>query len=585
VIGLKRALWSLAIAGLVVLVAQTELIATADFEIDDRGLWIALNGVIGGSFIGVGLFAWYRRPDTRIGTLMVATGFAWFVGNLIFTDPPLLWSVGQLLNNLFAAAAIHLLLAFPSGRLASRFDRILVVAAYLVTSVGFVPALLALNPEQVGCTDCPDNVMLVGNGDPSVVQTTVDVVAVLGILIIAAVIVRLVGRWREATPPLRRVITPVFIAGATLMALLIVLLILSLVRAQGTVAENLFYAAAIPFGLVPYLFLASLARARMLRGGAVSGLVTRLSGALAPGELRDALARALNDPSLKLAYWLPESERWVDAEGRTVDLSSEARHRAVTDVVLQDRKVAAMVHDPLLLDEPELIEAVGAAAALSLEKERLRAELAAKVEELQDQRNRMLAVGLKERRRMERDLHDGAQQRLVSLALDLRMAQSAIRDDPDGAERLLAGAGEELERALEELRELARGLHPAVLADRGLDAAVNALAGRTPLPVQIERTLGERVPESVELAAYFVVAESLTNVVKYADASQAVVRLQRDNGRVVVEVKDDGVGGADPGRGTGLRGLEDRVSALGGEFEVASRPGAGTTVVARIPCE
>jgi signal transduction histidine kinase len=585
VIGLKRALWSLAIAGFVVLVAETELIATADFDVDDRGLWIALNGVIGGSFIGVGLFAWYRRPDTRIGTLMVATGFAWFVGNLSFTDPPLLFSVGQLLNNLFAAAAIHLLLAFPSGRLASRLDRVLVVSAYLLTSVGFLPAMLALNPDQLGCPDCPDNVMLIGNGDPSLVQTSVDVVSVLGILVISAVIVRLVARWREATPPMRRVITPVLVAGATLMALLIALLVLALVRAQGVVADNLFYAAAIPFGLVPFLFLASLARARMLRGGAVSALVTRLSGALAPGELRDALARALNDPSLKLAYWLPGSQRWVDAEGRTVDLSKDARHRAVTDVVLQDRKVAAMVHDPLLLDEPELVEAVGAAAALSLEKERLRAELAAKVEELQQQRNRMLAVGLAERRRLERDLHDGAQQRLVSLALDLRMASSAIRDNPDGAERLLAGAGEQLERALEELRELARGLHPAVLADRGLDAAVDALAGRAPLPVQIERTLGERVPEAVELAAYFVVAESLTNIVKYADASQAVVRLQRDNGRVVVEVTDDGVGGADPQRGTGLRGLEDRVSSLGGEFEVASSPETGTTVVARIPCE
>jgi signal transduction histidine kinase len=207
------------------------------------------------------------------------------------------------------------------------------------------------------------------------------------------------------------------------------------------------------------------------------------------------------------------------------------------------------------------------------------------VEQLRWSRARLVSIGLAERRRLERDLHDGAQQRLVSLALDLRMARDAVRRNPDQAERLLDGATEELGEALEELRELARGIHPAVLSDRGLDPAVEALASRLPLPVDVEARLGERVPEPVELAAYFVVAEALTNVVKYAGATRAAVRVGRANGRVMVEVADDGVGGADPARGSGLRGLADRVSALGGKLEIDSSAGAGTKVIASIPCE
>jgi signal transduction histidine kinase len=197
----------------------------------------------------------------------------------------------------------------------------------------------------------------------------------------------------------------------------------------------------------------------------------------------------------------------------------------------------------------------------------------------------MVSLGLAERQRLERDLHDGAQQRLVSLALDLRLARNAAATDPARAAQLLEGAERELARALEELRELARGIHPAVLSDRGLDPAVEALATRAPLPVEIRARLGERVSPSVELAAYFVVSEALTNVVKYARADAAAVSVGRENGSVVVEVADDGVGGADPKRGTGLRGLADRVAALGGRLEVESPAGAGTRVIASIPCE
>ena len=579
-IGLRRALGATALAALLLLAIQIDLLATAGFA-PDHGLWIALDVVIGVGFIGVGLFAWYRRPENRVGTLMVATGFAWFVTVFSRTEPALLFTVGFLLNNLFVAPAIHLLLAFPSGRLGSRFDRLLVAFSYVVVTVGFLPAIFAFDPRAEGCA-CPSNLFLI-QSDAGFVRTWFDLLDIVGLLVLGAVIVRLVARWRAASPPLRRIVAPLFVAGALLMAMLGALLALDLLRIEHD--EAAFYVALIPFALVPYLFLASLARARMLRGGAVGELVSRIGVTLGGGGLRDALARALNVPSLDLAFWLPDAGHYVDSEGRRYELPGPGAGRATSDVTLDGERVAVLVHDPLLLDDPDLIDAVGAAAALALERDRLEAELRAKVDELRESRSRLISIGLAERRRLERDLHDGAQQRLVSLALDLRLARRAAREDPDRTEELLDGAGQELERALGELRELARGLHPAVLSDRGLDSAVDTLAGRAPLPVEIVGRLGDRAPESVELAAYFVVAEALTNVARYAQASRVEVRVDRDNGSVVVEVADDGVGGADPRQGSGLRGLADRISTLGGRLEVESVRGEGTKVVARIPCE
>jgi signal transduction histidine kinase len=317
----------------------------------------------------------------------------------------------------------------------------------------------------------------------------------------------------------------------------------------------------------------------------VRSLVARLTSLPEPGALRGALATALEDPTLELVYWLPSRERYVDARGARAQLPEPGSGRTVTPVEHEGRRVGAFVHDDGLLDEPELVRAVGSAAALALENERLDAELRAKVEEVRHSRERLIEVGLAERRALERNLHDGAQQRLVSLALSLRMARNRLRPYPDEAEEILAAASAELDQALAELRELARGIHPAVLSDRGLGAALETLARRAPLPVAVTGAPEERLPEPVELAAYFVATEALTNVVKYARASRATIDVQREDGRLLVAVADDGVGGADPARGSGLRGLADRMEALEGRLEVVSERGEGTVVRARIPCE
>jgi signal transduction histidine kinase len=334
-------------------------------------------------------------------------------------------------------------------------------------------------------------------------------------------------------------------------------------------------AGQIVFAAVPFAFLIGLLQGRMAHAGAVSELLVKLGEARGTDGLRCLLADALDDESLQLLYWVENS--WATRDGRPAELPAIGdRRRAFTPVEIDGERIGAIVHDTSLLSEPEVLSSVAAAASLAMRGERLEAAL-------RRSRARIVEAGLKERRRLERNLHDGAQQRLVALSLTLRIAQNQIAKSPEKAAEMVGAAQEELTRALEELRELARGIHPAVLSDRGLQAAVEALAVRSPLPVKLTEVPEERLPEQVEAAAYFVIAEALTNVAKYANASNATVAVRRVNGHAEVEVRDDGVGGADPGRGTGIRGLVDRVGALDGTLALDSPPGSGTTLRAEIP--
>ena len=581
---LRRALWALAAVGVAFGLAVAALLTFAAETLEPAWAWGAAALIVGWSYIGVGLFAWGRRPDNRLGMLMAGTGFAWLASISALSDLPLVFTFGNLLGSVFFAVAVHLLLAFPSGRLQSRAERWIVGSAYFLTTAAVFPLWLFADPQSLDCDDCPDNVLLVHDNE-TLVTVIGAILNLMGAALIAAMVVVLVRRWLRATASQRRFLVPVYSAGVALAIVLIVSVLLNAGGLEAGTSDAVWIASTVPFGLVPYLFLGTLIRARVIQTGAVSELVVRLTEAPQRGELRDALARALRDPSLELAYWLPEDKRFVDAAGHPVELPEPTSGRAVTKVRRDGGYVAALVHDPVLDEQRGHVDAVCSAASLAFENERLDAELRAKVEELRASRERMLSIGLEERRRLERDLHDGAQQRLVSTALNLRLARERLRKEPDSAEELLSSAGDELDAALDELRELARGIHPAVLSDRGLATALAALAHRAPLPVELEALPSERLPEAVELAAYFVVSEALTNVAKYAYASHARVSIERENGRVVVTVEDDGVGGADPARGTGLRGLADRLAILEGRLEVDSGVGRGTTVTARIPCE
>jgi signal transduction histidine kinase len=570
-------------AAIVAAAAATSVGTAASEHTELRGLWIAGSAAITWGFLGVGLFVWARRPDNRVGPLMVAVAFSWVVSDLVFSNSDLLFSLGSLLSQVFIAVTVHLLLVFPTGRFETRLDRLTAAAAYLAACVLYVAAFTFADPDRFDCPECPGNSFLIAD-DQAVVDAFSIAVNVTFAAVALGVVVSLLRRWLRATPVQRRALVAVLFAGGALAVLLFAATtIVPITGSDPTLASVMSIAALVPFGLVPYVFVGSLLRARMIRGGAFRELMAELGQTPRRGELRDALAKALGDPSLELAFWLPETRAYVDADGRPVDVRSGCPSRAVSEVRLEDRLVALIVHDTSLLEDPELVRAVGAAAALALENERLDAELRAKVDELRASRARIIEATLSERRRLERDLHDGAQQRLVSVALGLRLVQARLKDDPEGVRELLETADGELEAALAELRELARGIHPAVLSERGLDAALDALASRAPLPVDLDAQVRERLPEPVELAAYFVVAEALTNVAKYANASRATVRALRDNGRLVVEVSDDGVGGADPSVGSGLRGLADRVAALDGVLELRSADGGGTVVRADIP--
>jgi signal transduction histidine kinase len=523
--------------------------------------------LVGWSFIGTGLFAWWRRPGNRTGLLMAAIGFAWFATSLSASDNDVLFTIGIAVDGLFPAMLGHLLIAFPSGRLETRAERLVVAGIYCVATVLQVPGLLFEESSH------PSNLLMV---EPD--QGLSDLLD--GLQYLAAVVITVVGfvviyRRRAALPAARRPdIGPVlWTGGATLLALVVA----QGFDAVGSPEPWLERLALLVFATVPFGFLAGLLRTRLAHGAAVSELISRLGEAPGEEELRAALAEGLGDPGVQLAYWLPESERFVDSAGRPFPLPEEG----CTAVELKGRRVAAIVHDPALDDEPELTRAAGAAAALALENQRLSAELRARIEDLRASRARLVEAGDAERRRLERDLHDGAQSRLVALGLKLRLARRRADELPE-LSAMLDESSSELEASLAELRELARGIHPAELTDRGLRPALETLASRSPVPVDVSGNADD-LPPALATAVYFVVSEALTNVAKYAGAGSAAVTLERDAERVTVTIADDGVGGADPDAGSGLRGLLDRVAALDGELRLHSPAGGGTLVEAAFP--
>jgi signal transduction histidine kinase len=577
---LGRALAGIAVAALIAGLAAVAVVVSSGQPGEHTVMSIVVGLTVSWSFIGTGLYAWWRRPNNRFGALMTGVGFAFLIGALAESDDSVVFTIGALGSSLYFAVLAHMLLVYPEGRVEPR-HRWIVVAAYVLALLGPVPTMMSAVATK-GCDSCPPSAIRWSGIDP--VWTAIDILTTaLAVGVLAALILALVRRWRAASAPLRRALAPVLWSGVALMVLLAGSLTSQTAGAAG-LTDAFGILGLVALASVPWAFLLWLARGTVARAGAVSDLLVRLGEAPDSGGLRDLLASALGDRSLQLAFWLDDEERWVDASGATATLPDDNDpDRAWTAVELEGHPVGAIVYDVALCEEPDLVRSVAAAAGLAVQNERLQAQLRARVEQLRASRARIVEAGTVERRRLERNLHDGAQQRLVALSLTLRIAQQRVRTDPDASEELLAGAQEELRLAQAELRELARGIHPAILSDRGLEPALEALAGRSPVPVELTELPGERLPEPIEAAAYFVVAEALTNVAKYAGATRATVRVSHAEGAALVEVADDGLGGADPERGTGLRGLADRVQALDGRLSISSPPGAGTRLRAEIP--
>ncbi len=668
------------------------LTATSDHEQHPEQA-IALVLFVSSSFILAGLIGWTRRPQNRTGMLMVAVGFGVLIGVLGEANHPIPFTLGALFGSLFIAAFVHLLLAYPSGRLLSRRARVLVGAGYTIAFLAPLAESMFAAPETCKPHACPDNLVLVSHDHAAhVVATTVWTAA--SVLLFAAVVMLLLGRWRETTPGLRRILRSVYLFGGLSIVLLAIGFVITPFSGVGATIVSVALIAT--FTTVPFIFLAGLLGTAIARGAGVGAIFSSVPERASPGEVQEGLRSALRDETAVVAYWYEEDEHYVDVEGNRLDLPEDTRRRVVTRLDYGDQPVAAIVHDAALLQEPELLEGVANAARIALERDKLLVEVRARAqryrallqampdlmfrisrdgryisynapserdlvngevvgkllwdrlptdladrvldsgraalagdpgvieyhldfedgsrrhyegrfaasgddeflmivreiterkqqqEELEASRQRIVAAGDAARRKLERNLHDGAQQRLVSLSLSLRLAQNQVAKSPVRAEELLEASREELMQALEELRELARGIHPAVLTDRGLEAALEALAGRAALPVEIDCVPDVELPPPVEAAAYYVVSEALANITKYAGASAVKVSIGQDDGHALVEVVDDGVGGADPTRGSGLSGLSDRVSSLNGKLVIDSPPGAGTRIRAEIPLE
>jgi signal transduction histidine kinase len=571
-----RSLVLVAGVGVVTLVALAPYVSARSQPISDypgkATTSIAAHVAVGAAFIAVGLLAWARRPLNRTGKLMTLAGFVWFSTDLGWISTPVTFVFADDWRALFYVFLIWLLLAFPGGRLGSRVDRAFVIAvAVWVVLLRPFPSAAFYDPHREGPFDAPRNPLLLRT-EPRLNARIDHLLSFGDLALIVVLLVLVANHWRCAGRHARRWLAPAFVLAAVSTTASSI----GVIESQQTLLN---WIVQLTLLLLPLGFLVGVLRSRLARAS-VADLVLELERAPGPAGVRAALARALDDPTLEVGYRLANGDGYVDADGRALDTEPREPQRAATVVRSAGESVAVLVHESSLTEEPELVEAVTAAAKLALENQRLHAELRAQLEEVRASRARIVAAGDAERRRIERNLHDGAQQRLVALGLAIQLARDELGDH-----ELLAEAERELQEALHELRELARGIHPAILADAGLAAALRTAAERSPVPVSVDVDGDLGLPPAVESTAYFVVAEALTNIARHADASRASLVVERRNGRLHLTVEDDGLGGADPARGSGLRGLSDRVAASGGSFAVHSRPGSGTQIEAELPCE
>ncbi|WP_328769612.1 sensor histidine kinase [Streptomyces sp. NBC_00286] len=555
---------------------------------------------VGWSYAAAGLVAWWRRPANRTGRLMLAEGITWFIGNLQGTGVPLLFALGAWGEALNLAVLAHLLLAFPDGRLATTLDRGVVAVGYGLVAVGGLLRVTLYDPavsseaSYLSCGDCgPDANALLLWSDPALFDAVDLVYRWAGALLTVVCLVALVRRWRLACPARRRVLMPASVAIAVAVAFVgwEVLYVLAPGALDAANALLTWPSDASQIA-VPFAFLAGLLRMRLHRAS-VGNLVIEVGADPTPRQVQNVLVRVLGDPSLRLGLRAEEgttegTSAYVDPDGRPLPLprpGSGLGATAVEDPADSGTPMAVLVHDVALDEDKELMSAVCGAVRLCLRTSRLRAEVATRTREAADFGSRLLRAVDEERRRLERDLHDGAQTRLVFALMTLRRLDAGLSRGPDPALRLTVAEAERcLRQALDELRDLAHGIHPAVLTRDGLAPAVTALAEQAQVPVVVMVEPGRFAPLT-ETTAYFVVSEALANAAKHAKAEAVSVSGRREGDRLVIEVADDGVGGADPALGTGLRGLTDRVTASGGTLHVDSPTGGGTRVRMELPCD
>lgn len=550
--------------------------------VDERTTANLVSGyAVGIALVGAGLLIGQRRPQNRCWWQLVASGFAWYVGALEPGRQPDVALAGFALGAWYGFFLLWALLGYPSGRLHHRRDRLLLAAvAVLLSARTLARTFLHVPPDAAGYGTSNRFLPITDDRWWRFAESGFDYAYPVAV---GLVMLSVAARWVGSSRPGRRMLAPGLLASVVLLAAISV---------EYLSGWNTLTVGGVPIYLVRYWAIAAVGAALAyglvrLRGtrSAVVDLVGELGHQAAPTLLGPAIASALGDPTVRLYAWSPSRGAYVDDDGGPVELPDSRSNRAVTLVERAGEPVAALVHDEALSEDPGLVNAVVAAVRLTIDNDRLRTELEQQLEEVAASRVRILAAGDAERKRIERDLHDGAQQRLVTIALTLRLAQARLdtgADPQTGA--VLGQAVKDLGEAIGELRDLARGIHPAILSESGLRAALESLADRSSIPVRLQIDLAVEPPADVATAAYFTVAEALTNVVKHAEPTSVDVRVREADGTLHVRVADDGRGGVDPARGTGLRGIADRVAALGGTLHVDSPAGGGTVIEVELPC-
>ncbi|HEX7949623.1 MAG TPA: sensor histidine kinase [Candidatus Limnocylindrales bacterium] len=537
----------------------------------------ALNAATKLLWLAAVLVSRARQPRNPLWKVMLGYIFAseiWAFGHI---PNALAASLTWVFARLDLAVLAHVLVAFPFGRLRGRLDRWAVGASYLLVVASYGTTVLFWEPKSdpASCSACPPNAFLL-SPNPDVILLVERTASFISPIVGAMVLYAVWRHWQAAGPAARRSLLPVMLA-----------LPLTLVAPAGYVADALGIDATalghvydLGIILVPAALLAGVLRLRLDRGR-VANLMVELGRGATAGGLRDALARALGDPTLQLAFSASTPGGYIDPAGHSVELPAQDPTRATARIERDGELLAVLIHDRTIDDDdPGLVEAVGTAARLAIDNERLTAQVRAQLEEVDASRARIVDAADAERRRVERDLHDGAQQRLVALAMRLQLAREASGD----AGALIDEATAELQAAIGEVRDLARGIHPPILAEAGLGAALESLAERSPVPVRVEAT-DARYRPAIETTAFYVAAEALTNAARHGDATEIVISVVSEGPRLVVTIRDDGRGGADPAHGSGLRGLVDRVAAVGGQLTVSSPAGRGTTLRAELPLE
>jgi signal transduction histidine kinase len=522
-----------------------------------------------------GLVAWWRRPDNGFGPLLTLAGTAWLAAGLQNTGVPVIIAVGLVVSSVPLAMVVHLMHAYPGGRLHGAASTWTVVTAY-------VTALALQVPQWAFLPAGPPYDLLTVSARPDLALLGYRVQVALGAGVVVVTVWVLLRRLRDYGSEHRRVLAPLLAYGC--LAVMTPSLSANFLRPVVGVYAG-FTVELVVLAGVPVLFLLAVVRGGFLATGQLSELVTSAASSSGPRDLERALAATLGDPSAALLRWSPEQQSFVDAAGAVEALPASGTTRAVVRVAVGEREVGAVVYDPALNPDPEPVVAAGRVAAIALDRDHLLSEVAASRLALQEASSRLLGSADQERRRIARDLHDGLQVALVRLSMQAHQ----LSQDPggSGSEGLAARMAGDVDAAAAALRAFVDGVMPAPLVERGLEAAVQELAYGLPVRIQVTaRDLAHPLPPPVESTAYFVVSEALANVVKHSGARRAEVDLVQEADVLLIEVSDDGGGraAADGARpGSGLDGLQDRLAVLGGSLTVTIGT-TGTRLRAVLPC-